>query len=123
MSVPSLLPQIEGVLIEYVTAINGDAKLGKMKEVLKVVIGDPMEHSFSTWIMASTLLCVLQTNTYMYHDFQVQMQKSTRSRAVTRHTVLHGVSTKYNTASNSLRCFLLLDAIAALTPFEEQNAN
>jgi len=117
LSIPALLPQIEGILIEYVTSSGIDVRLRSIKDIYEKVIGDPLDYDMSTWVIASTLLYQLQTTTYSFSEFRTEITKSINTRTVTRHTVLHGIAVKYNTAANSLKAFLLLDALSALQQF------
>jgi hypothetical protein len=114
LSVPSLIPQIEGVLNDYVLVNGLVAKLGKIQQVYKAAIGDADEYSLSKWVIATTLLYQLQTNTYVFTDFKSELKKSVDRRQVTRHTVSHGVALKYDRPIHSLKAFLLLDALSAL---------
>jgi len=114
LSVPTLYPQIEGVLNEFVKTNGLAAKLGKIKEVYCSVIGDLNDYPIPLWAIATTLLYQLQTNTYNYTDFEAEFKKSSTNRQTTRHTLLHGIATKYDKPINSLRAFVLLDALSAL---------
>lgn len=114
LSVPALLPLIEGILNEYVTSHNLLARCGKIKQVYEAVIGEVDNYSLSNWAIVQTLLYQLEHNTYTYTDFTTELQKSTQRRQVSRHTVLHGVATNYHTSATSLRVFVLLDALSAL---------
>jgi len=114
LSVPALIPQIEGVLNDYVLANGLVAKLGKIQQVYKAAIGDADEYDLSKWVITTTLLYQLQTNTYVFTDFESELKKSANKRQVTRHTVSHGVALKYDRPIHSLKAFLLLDALSAL---------
>lgn len=114
LSVPALLPQIEGILNEYVMVNKLAVKLGKINNVYAAVIGDPGEYSLSSWAIASTLLYQLQTNTFTFTDFEIEFKKSLNSRKATRHTVLHGIALNYDKPIHSLKVFVLLDALSAL---------
>ena len=122
LSVPALFPQIEGVLIDFVATNGIDARLRSIKDVYEKVIGNPLDYDMSTWVIATTLLYQLQTSTYLFSDFRTEVTKSLNTRVVTRHTVLHGISIRYDKAMNSLRAFLLLDAISALQPPSDEPA-
>lgn len=119
LSIPTLMPQIEGILNDYVVTNNLSAKLGKIQKVYDAVIGDPDEYGLSGWAIANTLLYQLQTNTYVYTDFENELRRSANGRQTTRHTVLHGVTINYHKPINSLKIFVLLDAISALGEIEE----
>ncbi len=114
LSVPALLPQIEGILNEYVKVNNLTAKLGKIEKVYNAVIGDLDEHPLSSWAIANTLLYQFQTNTFTFTNFEVEFKKSSNNRKTTRHTVLHGIATNYDKPVNSLKAFALLDALSSL---------
>ncbi|MBW1939412.1 MAG: hypothetical protein JRI67_11760 [Deltaproteobacteria bacterium] len=114
LSVPALVPQIEGVLNDYVLTNGLVAKFGKIQQVYEAAIGDVDEYGLSKWVIASTLLYQLQTNTYVFTDFEIELKKSVNTRQVTRHTVSHGVALKYDRPIHSLKAFLLLDALSAL---------
>ena len=111
LSVPAVYPHIEGILTAYVKESGLTARLSKIKEVYSVAIGDMDDFDFTTWVIANTLLYQLQNSTYVYADFEKEVGKALRSRSISRHTVLHGVSVNYNTASTSLKAFVILDAI------------
>lgn len=114
LSVPTLMPQIEGVLNDYVKKHSLAAKFGKIQEVYTAAIGDTGNYGLAEWAIVQTLLHLLQTNTYVYTSFQNELDKSMHRRAINRHTVLHGVTANYNKESHSLKCFLLLDAVSVL---------
>ncbi len=114
LSVPALLPQIEGILNDYIRANNLTAQLGKIQRVYEAAIGDPNIQGLTTWAIAETLLFCFQNNTYVYSNFENELKKSLTDRKVSRHTVLHGISTGYNRPIHSLKTFLLLDAITIL---------
>ncbi len=114
LSVPALLPQIEGILNEYVKMNHLAAKLGKIEKVYNAVIGDLGEYPLPAWAIANTLLYQLQTNTFTFTDFEIEFKKSANNRKTTRHTVLHGISTNYDKPIHSLKAFLLLDALSSL---------
>jgi hypothetical protein len=114
LSVPALLPQIEGILNEYVKVNNLTAKLGKIEKVYNAVIGDLEEYPLSSWAIVNTLLYQFKTNTFTFTDFEVEFKKSSNNRKTTRHTVLHGIATNYDKPVNSLKAFVLLDALSSL---------
>lgn len=120
LSIPSLLPQIEGILNDYVRVNNLNAKFGKIARVYEAVIGDLGEYGLlSTWVIANTLLYQLQSSTYVYTSFESELAKSVQTRNTTRHTVLHGIAISYNRPANSLRVFLILDALTALKDIDD----
>lgn len=114
LSVPALLPQIEGILNEYVKVNNLEARLGKIEKVYNAVIGDLDEYPLTSWAIANTLLYQLQTNTFTFTNFEVEFRKAANNRKTTRHTVLHGITTNYDKPIHSLKAFILLDALSCL---------
>ena len=114
VSIPTLLPQVEGVLNDFVISNGLKVKLGKIADVYAAVIGDPQDHDFSNWAIVQTLLSLLQSNLYAYTSFEDELAKPTKKRKINRHTILHGISTDYNKPSDSLKLFVTLDAIATL---------
>ena len=119
LSTPAAMPQIEGILNDYVHTNNLAAKLGKISQVYHAVLGDLGEVSLSTWAITTVLLYQLQTNTYTYASFEEELNKVMSRRKTTRHTILHGITTTYHKPSTSLRVFLLLDAISVLNMTDE----
>ncbi|MBC7258480.1 MAG: hypothetical protein H5T65_04475 [Chloroflexi bacterium] len=117
LSVPTLLPQIEGVLNDYVTANQLVARIGKIEEVYRAAVGDPDAYDLARWAIATTVLYQLQTSTYVFTDFKRELKKSACRRQVTRHTVLHGIAVRYDRPVHSLKAFLLLDALSALQEY------
>lgn len=114
LSLPSLLPLIEGILNEYVTRNKLPARCGNIRKVYEAVIGDVDNYSLTTWAIVQTLRYQLENSTYTYTKFEQELKKSPNGRSVSRHTVLHGISTNYHKPSNSLKVFVLLDAISSL---------
>lgn len=118
LSVPALLPQIEGILNEYVRMNNLPARFGKIQQVYRAAIGDLESYGLSSWAIAKALLFQLQTNTYIFTDFESELKKSVNNRQTTRHTVLHGVTINYHRPIHSFKTFVLLDALSALRQIE-----
>ncbi|MFX0201918.1 MAG: hypothetical protein ACFFCW_37890 [Candidatus Hodarchaeota archaeon] len=119
LSVPALIPQIEGILNDYVRQNNLAARFGKIREVYTAAIGNPEHYGLAEWAIVQTLLYQLQTNTYMHTDFEDELRRVARNRQTTRHTILHGIATEYNRQIHSLKVFLLLDAVSALESIAE----
>jgi hypothetical protein len=115
--IPALLAQAEGIASEYVHRNNLAAKLGKSEKV----ITEAVESSFtlSTWAIVDTLLNYVVNSGYMYTDFNVEIVKP--HRAITRHTILHGIQPNYHSQINSLKAFLLLDALSILQEVQDNS--
>lgn len=114
LSVPALIPQVEGILTEYAALHRTQVSYGKISQVYRAAIGDPNEHTFDVWPIASSLLYLLENSIYIFTDFEAELQKAVPARTATRHTILHGVNIGYDRQMHSLRVFILLDAIYAL---------
>lgn len=113
LSVPALTPQIEGVVNEYVLVNGLVKKLGTIEQMYEAAIGNPDEYGLFNRVIATTLLYLLKTNTYASPKFEDELKKPINRRQVTRHTIAHGVAYEYRPI-DSLRDFLILDAISAL---------
>jgi hypothetical protein len=118
LSVPALLPQIEGVLNDYVCSNHLPARIGKINQVLEAVFAEKDNYTLFTWSIADTLHYQLQNSSYAFADFEQELKRAVKSRKATRHTILHGVNPGYNRPMNSLKAFLLLDAINYLQNLE-----
>jgi len=126
LSVPTLLPHIEGIAEEIIEKYN----LSKLKEPLvyqEEAYGEKtspstvfskvaIRHlSVEEWIAIQGLLYYLEGTMYLstkkiskrYKDFATK-------NIVHRHSILHGKRTKYATSMNSLRCFLALDVLSLI---------
>ena len=114
LSVPTLLPQVEGILNEYVIKKKLPAKAGKIGKVYEAVLQNVSADRLATWAIVQTLLYMFQNNIYVFTKFEDELQKATSSRKLSRHTVLHGVSPNYNRPGYSLKIFMLLDALSIL---------
>jgi len=114
LSVPALIPQIEGILSEYVARHGSKVQLGKPSQVYQAAIGDPEAHSWYSWPYVACLLYHLENNTYAYADFEHEIKRAARRRKITRHTLMHGIAIGYDRHMHSLRAFLLLDSISVL---------
>lgn len=117
LTIPTLLAQAEGIASEYVHRNNLAAKLGKPKKVIAEAIENSF--TFSTWAIVDTLLNYVVNSGYMYTDFNVEIAKP--HRATTRHTILHGIQPNYHSQINSLKAFLLLDALSILQEVQDNS--
>ena len=122
LSIPALLPLIEGICNDYVRFNNLPVKFGNIEQVYNAAIGDVNSYDLSTWAIATTLLYQLKTSTYVYSPFEAELDKSLLARSTSRHTVLHGITINYDKPVNSLKLFLILDALSALNDIEVEEA-
>jgi hypothetical protein len=124
LSIPALLPVVEGILNEYVRINNLTARFGSIHQVYNTVLEAQDRYSLATQAIVNTLLYLLRSNIYLFTDFENELGKSIQNRKTTRHTVLHGIDVNYDKPSNSLRVFLVLDALTALkNVYRENEAN
>jgi hypothetical protein len=110
LTIPTLLAQAEGVASEYVYQNGLQVKLGKTTDVITKAVRDSL--TITKYATVDTLLAYVMNSGYVYTDFGVEIKK--KRRATTRHTVLHGIQPNYHSQTNSLRAFLLLDALSIL---------
>lgn len=102
VSVPSLLPQIEGIIAE------GHAHRGRLmgpvlREYSEKLLSDRGFFSFDEAIwqfLDEVVLARFEHGVGSYPTFS-------------RHAILHGADTEYGTATNSLKCILLFDYVQA----------
>lgn len=112
LSIPALLPLVEGIATEYCKSkkINligirskGNAKVEKAFEELLNSKGYPFEFPD---------LFIEILNTVIYQD--TSKVNDPFQKKLNRHGVLHGSYVRYYDTPRSLRCFLILDALASL---------
>lgn len=115
LSIPALLPQIEGIARDYVRKYGLTGKKGtpvpphKGKELLEAVIKHGPLRNYAA---CQALLTIVADPLYLYQDFEKHRPVVRRSRRLNRHSILHGLQLPYATRINSLRAFLLLDALS-----------
>lgn len=101
VSVPTLLPQIEGIAIE---AFAPGSKKSGPKAIIKAA-ADAYEA-----VMGPALV---QTVTILW-DYQSFAEVPANNRALNRHRILHGRSTGYASEVNSAKVLFALDLLASL---------
>lgn len=128
VTIPTLLAQCEGIagdfVRSYAPAPGGMAapKLGKSGQIVQhaiqtageVGIVDPDDADMLHVVLIEAVLAHVQTVAFENTDFATQYASIRTRRTLNRHGTLHGIQIKYASAMNSLRCFLLLDALYAL---------
>jgi hypothetical protein len=121
LSIPTLLPHIEGIAGEILLAeglpfqsISFTADTG-YKTYPSSVFGKLRSSKVTPTmdIMINSLLNYLEGTLYEYKDFK-DYPKVRRLRTLNRHAILHGYQINYATRLNSLRCFLALDSLSML---------
>jgi len=127
LSIPTLLPHIEGIAREIVKEYNlpklheplicREVHCGKygVKTWPSAVFGKVAINDFEGWVAAESLLYFLEGTLYISPgDFQKDLERLKRKSKLNRQSILHGVQIKYATSMNSLRCFLALDILSSL---------
>jgi hypothetical protein len=121
LTVPALIPHIEGIAGEILLANN----LSFTKDAIIISTGQKTYPSslFSKLradkvtptmdVIISSLLYYLEGTLYEYKDFK-DFPKIRRLKTLNRHAVMHGYQVNYATRLNSLRCFLALDSLSML---------
>ena len=101
LTVPSLLPLAEGLSVE----ILGNPV--RKENAVKVVVRDWKQREAEIW--AQVFADVIENVVYKSYDF-----RNAPAPYLNRHGILHGQIPDYATGANSVRVFLLVDAIARL---------
>ena len=97
-SVPTLLPQIEGIIAEGYRH-NGHMSVAELKSYYDKTLQKTGRYSFDQGIKKFLLEYVL---VHFEHGKPLESPLS-------RHAILHGADTDYGTEANSLKCLLLFD--------------
>jgi len=126
LSIPALLPQIEGIVIEFVEG----GRYGQLEPAAKEVVRMIMERS--GWLMPISSTPFEKEMRKLYagtrqEEFSPESfrEKALRdwnrspSEILNRHAILHGVDVDYASEENSLRAFLFLDTLHLLA--DQQN--
>ena len=129
LSVPTLLPHIEGIATEIVEKYNLP-KLDKPliyrakpygKDGEKTYASRVFAHvgisalDFEEWVAVESLLYYLEGTMYQSPRRRGKKLKDFATKDIlNRHSILHGTHTKYATPMNSLKCFLALDVLSLI---------
>lgn len=129
LSVPALLPHIEGIAVEIVEKYNlpkldypliyrenAHGKSGEKTYPGRVFAHVGMsELNFEEWVAVESLLYYLEGTFYLSpRRVGKKLKDFAASRILNRHSILHGANTRYATHMNSLRCFLALDVLSLI---------
>ena len=116
LSIPTLLPQVEGIL----SSIIGKSA-GKLINLLKEAFGK-VEPDFLSSV-AEDMLLKLAKSPFLLHGIEpsyfspekysewLDKRGILEENTLNRHAILHGIQINYATKLNSLRTFLLLDSL------------
>lgn len=112
LSIPALLPQIEGLLTEFAFVNGIKIPYGSPNGISEKVLETQDATVISEAMSSVALECYKQL--YKYDGFNKELKKAHHNRKVTRNTILHGISTNYATPTLSLKLFLNLDYLSGL---------
>lgn len=126
LTIPALLAQAEGIAGDFVrnNLIAGQSapKLGKSGQVVQHAVKAANDAALSGpdgvgilhAVMADAVIEYVQQIAFENTDFASEYADLRQQREMNRHATLHGIQIGYPKAMNSLRCFLLLDALYGL---------
>jgi len=128
LSVPSLLPQIEGLSLDIVKQLGlprGRKAIVIDKNINKEIgrtLPSQVFSSLSTDIFTPremvaiyTLLYHLEGQLYKWINLLEEIRQTDELDYLNRHSVLNGAQIDYASKINSLRCFLILDTLQLAT--------
>lgn len=116
LSIPALLPQVEGIL-SSVTKKSA----GRPKKLLSEALRKDQSEFLSE--VSEGLLLKLATSSFLYNEIDpiyfspekfsewLSSQGMVEENIMNRHAILHGIQINYPSKINSLRAFLLLDSL------------
>lgn len=121
LTVPTLLPHIEGIageiLLESGLPLKNDSIIADKgyKTYPSYLYGHLAASKVTPTmdVIINSLLEYLEGTLYSYKDFK-DYPKIRRLPKLNRHAILHGYQVNYATRLNSLRCFLALDSLSML---------
>lgn len=100
-SIPTLLPHVEGVLVDVFAPGAGVVKIPKLYR-------DSIDEAHSHALLVEGFIAALE----VVYGFEPFATTSPRRRKLHRHAILHGRSIKYASEANSLKVFMILDLVA-----------
>lgn len=120
LSIPALLPHVEGIAGCIVGVTPGSMK-GILSDIKKVT---QEETSFLAPVTGDAWV-VEMDKSYEYLNFEdfhdkLEEMGCTEGQFLHRHAILHGVQVNYASEENSLRAFLLLDGLYELNRWENK---
>ena len=121
LTVPTLLPHVEGIAGEILLANGLPLKNDSIvvdkgyKTYPSYLYGNLAASKITPTmdVIISSLLSYLEGTLYAYKSFN-DYPKIRRLPKLNRHAILHGYQVNYATRLNSLRCFLALDSLSML---------
>ena len=116
LSIPTLLAQIEGIIIDYRLIYDPNAKKVIGKDAIKETLDNAS--GLGSLVLYEGLTEFIETTVFKKNDFN-KLSVFNRKK-LNRHIVLHGRQLNYASEINSLRAFLILDVLALLLYQTEQ---
>jgi len=111
LSIPTLLPIIEGVASNYCKKkglkIDEKATTKKAKETVNFLKAQGNDYE------SEILLYFIENQLYISTDM-LKMKKNKNKKLLNRHGILHGSYSGYPDGTRSLKCFLILDVLSSL---------
>lgn len=131
LSVPSLLPQIEGITLDIIKKYdlrNKDKSLvneSKRKKAkgLNMALSEELLDTFSVneWFAVDSFLFYVENTLYFSPSGKREkIEELKGEKTLKRNPILHGIQLNYATPINSLRCFLALDVLSLLNDNQGQ---
>ncbi len=119
LTIPTLLPIVEGVIHEFIVQKELSLNAKKKDDIKKALEHSSLDGRLSFHIYEG--LTKYLNEVYQSKDFRGLPPKN--KSKLNRHVVLHGRQINYCTERNSLRMFLILDALSVLLMIDEEEAN
>ena len=127
LSIPALLPLVEGITGDFLhrrrlvlkTSKGRLLRVGDSGQVVRLIM-EEMGRAGNLgnggldvihYVMLNAALSFIENVAYKNGDFTSQYDIFRMNRTLHRHSTLHGIQINYDSPMNSLRCFLLLDAL------------
>lgn len=111
LSVPTLLPHIEGITLEFLEDLNVFKDRGRVKVSWQAITDVGLAgENFGASIISILIGPFGHALTETFYA-QYIPRSAYHGMTLNRHAVLHGRSVDYATEANSLRCFLAFDSL------------
>ncbi len=130
LSIPTLLPHIEGIALDIVKKYNlpelkkpliYDDKSGAVTQPSRIFAEVAINaFTFEEWVAVESLLYYLEKTLYFSKSSKRKGLENLKQESdLKRNPILHGIQINYASKMNSLRCFLALDVISLINDQDE----
>ena len=119
LTIPSLLPQIEGLIADFASIRKNELNPFKVKNMIKI-LNTEIACGFGGYIMLNGIIEYIDDVLYQTKHFEII--KSNRKQKMNRHLILHGRQKDYCYNIDSLRLFLLLDVLSVMLYVEDEKS-